>query len=219
MQILFTYILIALILSTCMFIISIQNPIHSILLLIMVFFIGTLFLFFIQIEYYARLFLIVYVGAIVVLFLFIIIRLELKQFNVTSNLIDLFKFRYLFYIFFVLEIFFLISQSFFDISFFITNFSYKQDIMDSPFISEANPYFDWSKVLQRVDHLRGLGYILYTEYKITVLLASLLLFLSIVGALSLTLFFPQTQFSLKPINSRKIQEANNQISRSFLIWK
>ena len=142
MQILFTYILIALILSTCMFIISIQNPIHSILLLIMVFFIGTLFLFFIQIEYYARLFLIVYVGAIVVLFLFIIIRLELKQFNVTSNLIDLFKFRYLFYIFFVLEIFFLISQSFFDISFFITNFSYKQDIMDSPFISEANPYFD-----------------------------------------------------------------------------
>jgi NADH:ubiquinone oxidoreductase subunit 6 (subunit J) len=59
----------------------VNNPIHSILNLIAVFFFGTCFLFFINIEYYALLFLIVYVGAIVVLFLFIIIILELKLTN------------------------------------------------------------------------------------------------------------------------------------------
>ena len=68
--------------GTCLLVIGVQNPIHSILLLIRVFFLGTLLLFFLQREYYARLFLIVYVGAIVVLFLFIIRRLELKRVNV-----------------------------------------------------------------------------------------------------------------------------------------
>jgi NADH:ubiquinone oxidoreductase subunit 6 (subunit J) len=214
MQLFFSYILIALILSTCTLVISRQNPIHSILLLIRVFFLGTLFLFFLQREYYAILFLIVYVGAIVVLFLFIIIRLELKQFNVTSSINDLFMFRYLFYVFFVLEVLFLISQSFFDLSFFMTDSIVGNVMRESTLFIEANNYFDWSKMLQRTDHLRGLGFLLYTEYKVTVILASVLLFVSMVGALALTLYFPQNKFSIKPINSIKIQDVANQMRRA-----
>jgi len=104
----------------CLLVIGIANPIHSILLLIGVFFIGTILLFFLQREYYARLFLIVYVGAIVVLFLFIIIRLELKIVNIVSRLSDFFiDFRLMILIFVLLEIIFFISEQFFDLSGFL----------------------------------------------------------------------------------------------------
>jgi len=74
----FCFIIASALLSTALLVITIQSAIHSILLLIAVFFIGTIVLFFCQVEYYAILFLIVYVGAIVVLFLFIIMILEFK---------------------------------------------------------------------------------------------------------------------------------------------
>ena len=80
----FINITIAFILGRSTLVFLVINPIHSILSLIGVFFLGTCLLFFIQIEYYARLFLIVYVGAIVVLFLFIIRILELKLVNISQ---------------------------------------------------------------------------------------------------------------------------------------
>jgi NADH:ubiquinone oxidoreductase subunit 6 (subunit J) len=125
--------------GTCLLVIGVQNPIHSILLLIRVFFLGTLLLFFLQREYYARLFLIVYVGAIVVLFLFIIRRLELKRVNVTRRLRDLFSFRHVILGFLLLEVLFLVSQDFFDVTSFLYSIS---DISDSSSFIEANNYLD-----------------------------------------------------------------------------
>lgn len=49
---------------------------------------------------------------------------------------------------------------------------------------------------------------------VSVILASLLLFVSIVGALAVTLFFPKNQFSVEEINSIKRQDANNQAVRN-----
>jgi NADH:ubiquinone oxidoreductase subunit 6 (subunit J) len=46
-----------------------------------------------QLEYFALLFLIVYVGAIVVLFLFIVMMLEVRTFNVAQRFQDLFSHR------------------------------------------------------------------------------------------------------------------------------
>lgn len=225
----------------CLLVIGRANPIHSILLLIGVFFLGSILLFFLQIEYYARLFLIVYVGAIVVLFLFIIIRLELKRVNIVSRLSDLFiDFRLLILAFFILEIMFFISEQFFDLSGFIHSYFdinlffsniinvttektfFSEYVYKNTFIKfaeqsadfiEANQYINWSKLLHRTDHLRALGGLLYTEYKITVILASLLLFLSIIGALVVTLFFPKNHFSTEELLVIKRQDANNQTRR------
>jgi len=47
----------------------------------------------------------------------------------------------------------------------------------------------------------------------SVILASLLLFLSRVGALSLTLYFPSKKFYNGNVTSLKIQDANNQTRR------
>jgi len=168
-------------------------------------------LFFLQIDYYAILFLIVYVGAIVVLFLFIIRRLELKRVNIVSRLSDLFVFRHVILGFIILELLFFISEQFFDLSGFFQAFSMENSIQVD-FI-ESNQYINRSKLIQRTDHIRALGGLLYTEYKVTVILASLLLFLSIVGALAVTLFFPKNVFSIEEINSIKRQDANNQARR------
>lgn len=64
--------------SAAIFVIAHQNPIHSILMLILVFALGTFLLLILKLEYYGLLFLIVYVGAIVVLFLFIVMMLDIK---------------------------------------------------------------------------------------------------------------------------------------------
>lgn len=137
---LFIQILGAFMCGTCLLVIGVQNPIHSILLLIRVFFLGTLLLFFLQMEYFARLFLIVYVGAIVVLFLFIIRRLELKRVNVSMRLRDLFVFRHVVMGVLVLEVLFLVSQEFFDLGSFLYP-GLTAELNQSVF-TESNAYLD-----------------------------------------------------------------------------
>ena len=273
--------------GTCLLVIGTANPIHAILLLIRVFFIGTVLLFCLQIEYYARLFLIVYVGAIVVLFLFIIMMLELKRVNVSTRLGDLFAFRHLILLCLIFQAFIFINSQFFDLNGFIFKhhdfsalkldinsyavvaysvvlvvfsiliwFSQKNSVrinwinrttgilifygicalvfLCSTFIRlttclswgttdvtsfeayliESNQYINWAQLIYRTDQLRSLGAILYTEYRVSVILASLLLFVSRVGALAVTLFFPKNQFSIEEINSIKRQEPNNQAIRN-----
>jgi len=195
--------------SSLVFLVS--NPIHSILSLIGVFFLGTCLLFFIQIEYYAILFLIVYVGAIVVLFLFIIRMLELKLVNITQSLYSSYFIHYALVLCFFITALLIISETRFNLRFIIN--SVLIDNLDNPLFTEANSYINWSKLLQRTDQLRAIGGVLYTEYKVSVILASLLLFLSIVGALALTLFFPTKKFYRKNVTSLKIQDNNNQTMR------
>ena len=102
--------------GTCLLVRSVQNPIHSLLLLIRVFFLGTSLLFTLQREYFALLFLIVYVGAIVVLFLFIIRRLEIKRVNVARRFRDLLSYRHLVRGLLVLEALLLRSQDSFSLA-------------------------------------------------------------------------------------------------------
>ena len=123
--------------GTCFLVIGTANPIHSILLLIRVFFLGTVLLFCLQREYYARLFLIVYVGAIVVLFLFIIRRLELKMVNVATRLGDLFAFRHLIRLCLIVQTLFFVSSQFFDLNGFIASIT-----DNSAYFTEANQYMD-----------------------------------------------------------------------------
>jgi len=138
---LFIYSVIAFMLGRSRIVFLVTNPIHSILSLIGVFFLGTCLLFFIEIEYYARLFLIVYVGAIVVLFLFIIRMLEIKRINVAQAINDSFFFRHITRFFFILVALLLLSQNFFDLSFFI-NHSFSEKLNGSTVFVEGNSYIN-----------------------------------------------------------------------------
>lgn len=151
-------------------------------------------------DYFALLFLIVYVGAIVVLFLFIVMMLELKMVNLTERFSDLFNYRNLVLPALFIEIL-LLEQS--DIFTGISNvFS-----NENPLLAESNLYVDYSKVLVQTDLIAALGVSMFLYEKTGILLSSLLLFVSMVGSIVLTM-------DSKALHSLKGQDANLQAMRS-----
>ena len=104
--------LIAFLFGASTLVLGVKNPIHAILILILVFFIGSLLLFFLCMEYFALLFLIVYVGAIVVLFLFIVMMLEIKMVNSSERFLDLISFKNIILYLLVLEVLFFSNEEF-----------------------------------------------------------------------------------------------------------
>ncbi len=176
------------------------SPIHSILTLIVVFFLGTILLFNLHVEYFALLFLIVYVGAIVVLFLFIVMMLEIKTLNISERLNDVFSFRNIVIAVFLLEILNATNQEFSEL--FITQLMKETTTLSS--FTETNVFIDYSKLLQKTDHIRAIGSTLFTEYKSGIMLVALILFLSMVGAIVMTLDPSKIGKTLKS------QDANHQ---------
>lgn len=72
------------VLSASMVIIS-KNPIHSVIFLILAFCNATGLLLLLQIDFIAMMFLIIYVGAIAVLFLFVVMMLNIKINELSEN--------------------------------------------------------------------------------------------------------------------------------------
>jgi NADH-quinone oxidoreductase subunit J len=166
----------------CTLVISLQNPIHSILVLIVAFIVGSLLLFLLNVEYFAILFLIVYVGAIVVLFLFIVMMLDLKIISFLQRFKDLFSFRYLIILFLFSEIIMtLLMENAIILS------SYNQLAQNKILLSESNLFTNYSELIQEIDQLRGIGGVLFSEYKLGIILAALLLFISMVASILLTM--------------------------------
>jgi len=171
------------------------------------FFLGSLLLFVLQLEYFALLFLIVYVGAIVVLFLFIVMMLEIRTLNVTQKFQDLFAYRSWILVLLAFEFFFILSQGLVDI---VPLFSLFEEESASVFFRESNLYTNFGTLLQRTDHLSGIGGVLFTEYKFALILASILLLLSMIGSIVMTL----DSVSFTTI---KVQNANLQSLRQPIL--
>ena len=64
-----------------------DNPVHSILFLILVFCNASAILFLFGLEFLALAFVMIYVGAIAVLFLFVVMMLNLKVFNTKGSIL------------------------------------------------------------------------------------------------------------------------------------
>jgi NADH-quinone oxidoreductase subunit J len=143
-----------------------KNPVHSILYLILVFCGSSLLLVSLGSEFLGIIFIVVYVGAIAVLFLFVIMMLNIKIIELNENFI-----RYLpltFIIFFIL---------------FVQLYFY------SDFINIINSFYyvNWISLLTQNSNLALLGEVLYTYFFHFFLLVSLILLLAMVGSIVLTL--------------------------------
>ena len=171
----FFFPIIAIIIMSCsLAVIFTKSTIHSIIYLVLSFLTCSVFLFMIECEFFALLFLIIYVGAIAVLFLFVIMMLDLKILprNKSTNL----KYT-MFGIFVGLNFFYFVDQTF--------NAYY-----------ESNPYVD--NVLipnihinyfneDEISEIAVIGQILYTQYVLQFLIAGVLLTLAVIGVCVLTL--------------------------------
>ncbi len=157
------------------FVIGIINPIHSILLLILVFFFGSILLLILNVEFFAFIFLIVYVGAIAVLFLFMVMTLDIKIANVSQKIQDFFSYRSLIVLLFLLNILLFLQEDFIFLF-----YSYTENIF-------SHTYIDYSKILKTESHLELLGKALYKEYIIPFLFCGFILFIAMVGSIVVTI--------------------------------
>lgn len=54
-------------------------------------------------------------------------------------------------------------------------------------IAEANLYANYSQYIQRINHLKIFGILIFTEYKLSLILATILLLLAMIGSIALLL--------------------------------
>lgn len=142
-------------------VITARNPIHSVLFLILAFFNSSGLLILLGAEFLAMILVIVYVGAVAVLFLFVVMMLDtnshiLKR-NIKQNLI-LGSFVGLILMFELIGL----SSGFFPEQF-------------------------HEKKLIISDNTRDLGFVLYTKYAYIFELSGLVLFVAMIGAIVLTM--------------------------------
>jgi NADH-ubiquinone oxidoreductase chain 6 len=172
---------------------------------------GSVMLTMFSLDYFALLFLLVYVGAIVVLFLFIVMMLELKMINISERFRDLFNVRNLIIPSLLVEIFLLEQADVFNGLSTWYQIFYNSNIIEGEIITvsfgETNLYIDYSKLLTEQDPLTTLGTMLFKEEKLGILLAALLLFISMIGSIVLTM-------DSKAIHVLKSQDGNHQMLRN-----
>lgn len=189
LNLLFYYFSNVLLVSSLM-VIFIQNSIYSVLFLVLSFVCAAVLLFLLECEFFALLFLIIYVGAISVLFLFVVMMLDIKTISLTKDTAKYFPFGSFVGGVFLVETLLMIFQKF------------KDNPYSSTFFS--NPYNNWYTKTDSLSEIQIIGQILYTHYVLQFLMAGLILFLAVVGAVVLTMSFssqkPKTQISFKQIS-------------------
>lgn len=150
-----------------------KNPVHSILALVLLFFNAAGLLILLGVEFLGMLFLIVYIGAIAVLFLFVVMMLNIKTTTINFLMFDYFLlllFNLIFFVFCTLNI----NVNFLNLDGLFYNFYF-------------NPIVLWHLNVKLFDNIFVLGYVLYTFYFYLFLLCGIILLISMLGAISLTL--------------------------------
>tara|TARA_B100000780_G_C20982325_1_gene392588 strand:- start:209 stop:832 length:624 start_codon:yes stop_codon:yes gene_type:complete len=168
-----------------------ENPVHSVLFLILAFFNASGLLLLLEVEFLAMLFIIVYVGAVAVLFLFVVMMLNIKVSQDTGDVLKYLPIGAIIGIIFLLEIFLVVEGNLISLL--------------NP--SDASPaIIEWSQKVDQVTNVEALGQIMYTYYFYFFLAAGIILLVSMIGAITLTM---QTQANVKR------QQIFQQVSRDF----
>lgn len=170
------YIFSSLSLVCALMVITSVNPVHSILFLILVFCNISGLLFILGAEFIAIMFIIVYVGAIAVLFLFVVMMLNIQTYSWNSN-------------FWTVKFF-----SVFLISIFLFTFLTLLNIDLSSF-SDLSLYFNyidliwvnWFSYTYKSTHIKAIGSVLYTTYDFVFELCGIVLLVAMINAILLTL--------------------------------
>jgi NADH:ubiquinone oxidoreductase subunit 6 (subunit J) len=154
-----------------------QNPVHSILFLILTFCNSSFIMFLIGAEFLGLIFIMVYVGAIAVLFLFVIMMLDIRRRSKEKSLFwDIFLTIIVGLIFFI-EMFFMIESTYVSLD------SYTENSLNN--LGYINLYYALKfKVL---GGLKILGLLLYTHYSYYFFISGLVLLVAMIGAIILTL--------------------------------
>ncbi len=182
-----------LIVSALMTILS-QNSIYSVLFLVLSFVSSSSILFLLECEYISLIFIIIYVGAIAVLFLFVVMMLDVKTVYLAKDSLKYFPFGSFIGIVFLIEILLIVPSTFESINPYNASFLW-------------NCYFDWFNKLDYFNEVMSIGHLLYTDYIIQFLLSGNILLLATIGPVTLVL--------IRSTKITKKQVTFKQLSRTY----
>ena len=163
---LFSIVSIIIIISSLLVIIS-KNPIHSVLFLILVFFNTSILFLFSNAEFLAMVILIVYIGAVAVLFLFVIMMLDINITKLRQTFLNYLPIGLFVGFIILLELFYVVSQSKLN---FVQTSSLDNNISS-----------------QILDNTKIIGNILYTDYFLLFQISGIILLVAMIGAIFLTI--------------------------------
>jgi len=151
-----------------------KNPVHAVFYLILTFCFSSVLLLYFSVEFLALLFIVVYVGAIAVLFLFVVMMLDLRQASEENQDEPIYLETSL-----ILTsiIFFLFLIYFTEPIIAINNFS----VINNAY------HFQFINIIEDTSNIQTIGEVLYTFYSPVFILAGYLLLLAMIGSIMLTL--------------------------------
>jgi NADH-quinone oxidoreductase subunit J len=142
-----------------------KNTLYSILSLIIVFFLSSLIILLFGLDYISLIFISIYVGALSVLFLFVIMMINSRIFIKTNN--------FLFYFFFLL------------LSFIFLSITYLNFLFDLNFL--FNIFDNYINIIIKGNPLVVIGSLIFTKYFIAIIISAIILFIAMLGSVSLVL--------------------------------
>jgi NADH-quinone oxidoreductase subunit J len=175
-------------------VISSVNPVYSVLFLVLSFLCFSGLLFLLGLEFIPIILIIIYVGAVAVLFLFVVMMLDIK---IASKNNDIAKFTP--FVGFFLIVLFSVSQ--------LVEFS---GLIHDNFLDQECAYGAWFTIFDNTDSVQLLGRVLFVDYYVYLLLAGIVLLLALVGAVVLTLKFDNT-LNYQIISRQMARDANSAV--------
>lgn len=154
------------IIFSALMVIFTKNPIHSVLWLIMSFFSGAGIILLLDTEFVAMLFLVVYMGAIAVLFLFVVMMINIKIDQVNSSLVTYLPLGIIVFLIFFMEVWSSISVG-----------VYEENLKN----------FNWFANTYSTSNIKIVGNILYTYKLPCFIMAGMILLVAMIGSITLTL--------------------------------
>ena len=161
-----------LIISSIMVIFA-QNAIYSVLFLVLSFLSSAVLLFLLKCEFLSLVFILVYVGAIAVLFLFVVMMLDVKTASNNKDSLRYFPFGFIIGLIFFTEIVLVIQKTF----------------QENPYMNSdlSNFYVNWYDKIDIFTEIQAIGQITYTHYVLQFLIAGNVLLLATLAAVVLTI--------------------------------
>tara|TARA_B100001029_G_C15045707_1_gene446952 strand:- start:92 stop:706 length:615 start_codon:yes stop_codon:yes gene_type:complete len=183
------YLFSAVILLSSLMVISSKNPVHSVLFLILAFFNAAGLFVILHAEFLAMILIIVYVGAVAVLFLFVVMMLDFRVSLEKSNILQYMPIGIFVGIVFISELVIVLINT-------------KLELKNIQILS--NPLSNF----KNLTNTEAIGSVLYTDYILYFQVSGIILLVAMIGSIVLT---------LRDREGVKRQSINQQLSRTSQI--
>ena len=168
-------------------VIFVSNPVHSVLFLIFTFFNAAIIFLIFKAEFLAMTLLIVYVGAVAVLFLFVVMMLNISESIIKEGFLRYFPFGLLLISIFLIELFMIFYSD--------------EIIFPESGLIKINEIMNLG-----MNNTKSLGLFLYTDYFIIFQISGFLLLLAMIGAIVLAHSDFKNPKSISPINQKNVDK-------------